>query len=398
MNELIYLDNAATTPTDQRVLEAMYPYFTEYYGNPSTFYSLGRKSRNAVEEARSLIAALLGAAKSEEIVFTSGGSESNNLVIKGLALQQKSRGNHIVTTKIEHNSVLKTCQALEESGFSVTYLPVDRYGMISLEDLNNALTPQTTLITIMTANNEVGTIQPVEEIAALAFEKGIVFHTDAVQAVGTLEVNAAKMGVDALSVSSHKFYGPKGVGAALVKKHLELFSLIHGGEQENHLRAGTENVPGIVGMAKALELAYREREERNHKIKPLRDKLIKGVLERIPEVLLTGHPEKRTANSASFAFKGVEAGWLLRALAESGICVSSGSACSSKSTAGSHVLMALGLSDDMVQGSLRITIGKHNREPEIDFLLDRLVELVTNYREAPEGKIFCSLDLEGSKI
>ena len=395
MNNLIYLDNAATTPTDPRVLEAMFPYFSEYFANPSTLYGLGQKSRRAIEEARMIVAECLGAKDPEEIIFTSGGSESNNLVVKGLALQNKNRGNHIITTKIEHNSVLKTCQALEEVGFSVTYLPVDHDGLISLEELKNAITPQTILITVMTANNEVGTIQPVAEIARLAREKNISFHTDSVQAVGTLDINVQTLGIDALSISSHKFYGPKGVGAAFARKNLKLFSLIHGGSQEHQQRAGTENVPGIVGMAKALQLAYREREERNRKIQPLRDKLINSVRENIPETYLTGHPRQRTINSASFAFKGVEAGWLLRALAENGVCVSSGSACSSKSTAGSHVLMAMGLSDELVQGSLRITIGKSNREEEIDFVIAKLIELVKDYRETPEGKIFCSL--EGGK-
>jgi len=380
MNQVIYLDHAATTPVDALVLEAMLPYFSLKYGNPSSLYELGRESRQALSAAREKIAEILGVENPAEIIFTSGGSESNNLMVKGLALQRKAQGNHLITSRIEHSALRKAAKAMEKLGFSVTFLPVNHYGLVDPKELEKAITPQTSLISIMTANHEVGTIQPIKELAAIAQEHKIPFHTDAVQAAGNMEIKVKEMGVDALSLSAHKFYGPKGMGALYLRSGLKLFPLIHGGGQEGNLRAGTENVPGIVGMAKALELAERERDERNQKCLALRDKLINGILAQIPHTHLTGHPKLRLSNSASFIFEFIEGESILLALAAEGICVSSGSACSSASTAASQVLLAMGFAPEIARGSLRMTLGKDNTREEIEQVLTVLPQIIEKLR------------------
>lgn len=382
LNKGVYLDHAATTPVDQRVVEAMLPFWTEQYGNPSSIYRLGRDAARALNHARERIAGILQADPSE-IIFTSCGTESDNLAIRGVAFAQRARGkgNHIITSSVEHHAVGHTVEQLvKRFGFEATFLPVDHYGMVDPDEVARAVRPDTVLITIMYANNEVGTIQPIAAIGEIARAHGIPFHTDAVQAGGALSLDVNALKVDLLSLSAHKFYGPKGVGLLYVRKGTPLWPMQTGGAQERNRRAGTENVAFAVGMATALELAYAELEQTNRRIRALRDRLIAGVLERIPEVELTGHPTQRLPNSASFVVKYVEGEAMLLNLDMKGIFASSGSACTSMSLSPSHVLTAMGFPPEIAHGSLRLTLGKGNTEEEIDYVLEVLPEIVSRLR------------------
>ena len=379
MDKYIYMDNAATTRVKQEVLEEMLPYFSEYYGNPSSIYSLGGKSKNAIEIARERVAKAINA-DPKEIYFTAGGSEADNWAIKGVAFANRNKGNHIITSKIEHHAVLHTCEYLEKQGFRVTYLDVDEYGFVNLEQLRNSITDDTILITIMFANNEIGTIQPIKEIGQIAKEHGIYFHTDAVQAVGHVKIDVNELNIDLLSMASHKFHGPKGVGALYVRKGVKIDSLIAGGGQERNRRAGTENVPGIVGMGKAIELAYEHLDENNEKLIRLRDRLIKKVFENIDHVRLNGHPTKRLPGNVNLCFEYIEGESLLLSLDMEGIAASSGSACTSGSLDPSHVLLAIGLPHEIAHGSLRLTLGDFNTEEEVDYVVEKLTEIVARLR------------------
>nr|WP_034429883.1 cysteine desulfurase NifS [Caldisalinibacter kiritimatiensis] len=374
------MDNAATTPVKKEVLDAMLPYFTEKYGNPSSIYNLGLKSRKAISEARQKVANCIGA-NENEIYFTSGGSEADNWAIKGVAYANKNKGNHIITSKIEHHAVLHTCEYLEKNGFEVTYLDVDEYGMINLEELKEAITDKTILITIMFANNEIGTIQPIKEIGKIAKEHGVYFHTDAVQAIGNVEIDVDELNIDLLSMSAHKIYGPKGVGALYIRRGVKTHRYVHGGAQERNRRAGTENVPGIVGFGKAIELAYENLEEHNKKLIRLRDKLINEVTEKINYVRLNGHPEKRLPGNVNFAFEFIEGESLLLSLDMEGIQASSGSACTSGSLDPSHVLLAIGLPHEIAHGSLRLSLGDFNTEEEVDYVVEKLIGIVDRLRQ-----------------
>lgn len=376
----IYLDNSATTKLDEDVLKAMLPYLTENYGNPSSIYKIGRENRKAVEEAREKIAKILNC-NPTEIYFTSGGSESDNTAIKGIAKNYKNKGNHIITSKIEHPAVLETCKQLEKEGFEVSYIGVDENGIINLEELKNAIRPTTTLISVMFANNEIGTIQPIYEIGKIAKENGIYFHTDAVQAIGNIKIDVQELNIDSLSLSAHKFYGPKGIGALYVRKGVLFERLINGGHQEQSKRAGTENVSGIVGLGKAIELAYQNLEENNKKIKELRDYYVEQVKEKIPYIKINGDMEKRLPGNSNISFRFIEGEGLLLNLDLKGIAASSGSACTSGSLDPSHVLLAIGLPHEIAHGSLRISIGKNNTKEEIDYVVENLVEIVNRLRE-----------------
>jgi cysteine desulfurase len=379
-NKAIYLDHAATTYTKKEVLEEMLPFFTEHFGNPSSIHKFGRDVRKHVDIAREKVAKAIGALP-EEIYFTAGGSEADNWAVKGAAFANRSKGNHIITSRIEHHALLHTCEYLEKEGFEVTYLPVDEYGMVSVEDVKNAITEKTILISIMYANNEIGTIQPIESIGRLAREKGIYFHTDAVQAVGSVKIDVKEQNIDILSLSAHKFYGPKGVGALYVRKGVKLLSIIHGGAQERGRRAGTENVPGIIGLAKAIELATNNLDEHSSRITALRDKLIKGVMDNIPYTRLNGHPVKRLPGNANFCFRYIEGEALLLNLDIKGIAGSSGSACTSGSLDPSHVLLSIGLPHEIAHGSLRLSIGDINTEEDIDYVMEVLPEIVDRLRQ-----------------
>ena len=378
--ENVYFDNAATTKLDDEVFQKMIPYLKENYGNASSIYKLGRESKKAVEESREIIANILNCTPSE-IYFTAGGSESDNTAIKGIARANRKKGNHIITSKIEHPAVLETCKALEKEGFEISYISVDENGILNLEELKNAIKPTTILITIMFANNEIGTIQPIEEIGKIAKENNINFHTDAVQAVGNVKIDVQKLNIDSLSLSGHKFYGPKGIGALYVKKGVQFEKYISGGHQEKNKRAGTENVAGIVGMGEALKLAYRDLEEHNKKIKELRDYYVEQVKEKIPYIKINGDMEKRLPGNSNISFRFIEGEGLLLNLDLKGICASSGSACTSGSLDPSHVLLAIGLPHEIAHGSLRITIGKYNTKEEVDYLVENLVEIVNRLRE-----------------
>jgi len=375
----IYLDYAATTPTHPEVVEAMLPYFTDAFGNPSSVYSYGQEAKGAIEEARTKVADLIGA-WGEEIVFTSGGTEADNFAIKGIACANEPKGNHIITSTIEHHAVLETCKFLETRGFNVTYLPVDEYGLVDPDDVKRAITDKTILISVMHANNEVGTIEPITEIGRIAQEKEIYFHTDAVQTVGHIPVDVNELGVDLLSMSAHKLYGPKGVGALYVRKGTRLASFMHGGEQEKRRRASTENVPGIVGFGKAAELARQEMSQEAEHITRLRDWLIKGLLERIDHVRLNGHPQKRLPGNVNLSVEYVEGESMVLNLDLAGICASTGSACSSSSLEPSHVLLAMGLPHEQAHGSLRLTLGRWTTEEEIEKVLDVLPGIVARLR------------------
>lgn len=376
---MIYLDHAATTPVKPEVLAAMLPYFTEHYGNPSSVYKIAQRNRKAIDDARAVVAEHLGA-QPNEIFFTSGGTEADNWAIKGMAEAFKEKGNHIITTNIEHHAVLHPCQYLEKHGYEVTYLEVDPDGLVSAEQVEAAIRPETILITIMYANNEIGTIMPIAEIGAVAKKHGIVFHTDAVQAVGHLPIDVHAQNIDLLSLSGHKFYGPKGTGALYVRRGLKLPPLLHGGGQERNRRAGTENVPGIVGLAKALDLACQDMEAKNAKIKALRDYLIDGIKARIPYCRLNGHREKRLPNNVNFSFEFIEGESLLLLLDMEGIAASSGSACTSGSLDPSHVLLALGLPHEQAHGSVRFTLGENNTREEMDVVLAKLPAFVERLR------------------
>lgn len=379
MKKTIYADNAATTRLSEHALNAMMPFLTEAYGNPSTVYSLGRTAKRAVESARVKVAAAIGA-KPEEIFFTAGGTESDNWAIKSAAAMNKDRGRHIISTVIEHHAVLHTLESLQKQGYEVTYLKVDECGNISLDALRAAIRSDTILITVMTANNEIGTVLPIREIGKIAGEAGIVFHTDAVQAVGHIPVDVSDMHVDLLSLSGHKFKGPKGIGALYIRKGLKLPSNMHGGAQERALRSGTENVPGIVGLSAALEEAVLNLEATSNKVRALRDKLIDGLL-KIPFTRLTGDPVRRLPGTASFVFECIEGESMVLLLDQYGICVSSGSACSSGSLDPSHVLLAIGLKHEVAHGSLRLTINEDNTEEEIDDILEKLPPIIKRLRD-----------------
>lgn len=375
----IYLDHAATTPTDPRVVKAMLPYFTKSFGNPSSIHSFGQEGKRAIEEVRDRVANLIGA-KSEEIVFTSGGTEADNFALKGVAFANEKKGNHIITTAIEHPAVIEACKFLEKRGFKVTYLPVDRDGLVNPEDVKKAITDKTILISVMQANNEIGTVEPIAEIGKITQEREIYFHTDAVQTTGHLPIDVDKLNVDLLSMSSHKFYGPKGAGALYIRKGTRVISFIHGGEQERRRRASTENVPGILGFGRAVEIAKEEMDEEGKRLASLRNRLIKGILERIEEVRLNGHPEKRLPNNVNVSVEFVEGESMLLNLDLAGIAVSTGSACSSSTLEPSHVLLAIGLSPVIAHGSLRLTLGRGTEEEDIDQVLEVLPKIIQRLR------------------
>ncbi len=379
MNQVIYLDNAATTKTAPEVVEAMIPYFTESFGNPSSAYSFASKNKQAVTEQREIIANALGA-KAEEIYFTAGGSESDNWALKATAEAYKGKGNHIITTKIEHHAILHTAEYLERQGFEVTYLDVDEDGVVKLDDLKAAIKPTTILISVMFANNEIGTIQPIKEIGAIAKENDIFFHTDAVQAFGHVPIHVDECNIDMLSASGHKLNGPKGIGFLYIRKGVKIRSFIHGGGQERKRRAGTENVPGIVGIGTATARAINTMEERAKKETDLRDYLIERVMTEIPFTKLNGHKTNRLPNNANFSFRFIEGESLLIMLDMKGICASSGSACTSGSLDPSHVLLAIGLPHEIAHGSLRLTVSEETTKEEIDFVVDNLKEIVTRLR------------------
>lgn len=385
----IYFDNNATTQTDEEVLKAMLPYFVENYGNPSSIYKIGRENRKAVEEARKKVATALNC-EPDEIYFTSGGSEADNTAIRGIAYQYQKKGNHIITSKIEHPAVLETCKQLEKEGFEVTYVGVKENGILDLEELKSDIKPTTILISVMFANNEIGTIQPMQEIGKIAQKHHIFFHTDAVQAVGSVSIDVKALHIDALSLSAHKFYGPKGIGALYMKKGIQFGKLINGGHQEKNKRAGTENVPGIVGLGKAIELAYENLEEHNKTIQALRDYYVAQVEEKIPYIHINGDRKKRLPGNSNISFRFIEGEGLLLNLDLKGICASSGSACTSGSLDPSHVLLAIGLPHEIAHGSLRISIGKYNTKEEIDYVVENLVEIVGRLREmSPLWEEFC---------
>jgi cysteine desulfurase len=380
-DDAIYLDYAATTPLDPRVLEAMMPYLTEKFGNPNSIHAFGREARMAVDEAREKIAALLNCRPSE-LVFTSGGTESDNLALRGVAAAYRQKGNHIVTTAIEHHAVLHTCRALQDEGFEVTYLPVDEHGLVAPEQVAEAITDRTILVSIMHANNEIGTMEPLADIVRAVKEKrpDVLVHTDAVQTVGHIPVDVEALGVDLLSFAAHKFYGPKGVGGLFVRRGVKLVPQLTGGGQERNRRSGTENVAGIVGMARALEIAVAEMPREIPRLQTLRDELINGVLAQIPDSRLNGHPTQRLPHNANFSFLGVEGEALLLQLDLHGIAASSGSACTSGSLEPSHVLLALGLSHEWALGSLRLTLGRFTTRQHLERVLAVLPSIVEKLR------------------
>ena len=384
----VYLDHAGTTPLDSKVLEAMVPYFTQHFGNPSSLHSVGQEARYALDEARERVAGVLNC-RPREIVFTAGGTESVNAAIHGVATALHETGNHIVTSSVEHHAVLHACQYLESQGFEVTYLSVDADGMVQPEAVYNAINERTTLVSIMYGNNEIGTINPISEIAksvkkrAEELSRTIVFHTDAVQAAGYLSLDVAELGVDLLSLSGHKFHGPKGTGVLYMKRGSPYLPLIHGGGQERDRRSGTENIPGIIGLSLALEAADTVREETSQRCAALRDRIIDSVLQQIPGSRLNGHATQRLPNNANFSFTGVEGEPILLGLDMARIAASSGSACSSGSLEPSHVLLALGQSAEIARGSLRLTLGRDNTEDEVEYLLGVLVDLVQRLRQLP---------------
>ena len=375
----IYFDHASTTATDPAVANAMLEYMTTKFGNPSSPHYFGRQVRKEVVDARQQLADLIGAT-ADEIFYTSGGSESDNFALKGIAFANQKKGNHIITTQIEHHAILHTCQWLEKHGFMVTYLPVDEFGMVSVDAVKQAITDKTILISVMFANNEVGTIEHVAEIGALAKAKGIYFHTDAVQAVSHVPIDVKAMNIDLLSLSGHKFYGPKGIGALYIRRGVKIETVQHGGAQERKLRAGTENVPAIVGLGIAAQKALSELNTENHRLESLRDKLIQGIEAKIPDAKLNGHRLQRLPGNVNFSFRFVEGESLLLTLDMKGIAASSGSACTSGSLDPSHVLLAMGLTHEVAHGSLRLTLGRENTEADIDYILEVLPEIVARLR------------------
>ena len=376
----IYMDYAATAPVLPEVLNAMLPFFISGFGNPSGIHANGRETRKAVEHARRQKAKVLGA-ESREIIFTSGGSESNNLAVQGTAFALREKGNHIITSQIEHPSVLNTCRWLEKHGFRITYLPVDPDGTVDPASIRETISPDTILVSVMTANNEIGTVQPVARIGEICREKGVVFHTDAVQAVGMLKTDVREMNADLLSLSAHKFHGPKGTGALYIRTGVRVDPVIHGGSQERGLRAGTENVPGIVGLGKAIETAESEREENAARIRELRDLLISRIAGSIPGARLNGHSERRLPNNCHFSFSGIESEALVLRMDLAGVSVSGGSACTSGSMEPSHVLQAIGLKDGMLRGGIRLTLGRETTRDEIEKTAQLLTEIVDDLRK-----------------
>lgn len=379
MKKIRYFDHSATTKMKEEVLKEMLPYFGMEYGNPSSMYSLGRRAKKVKEEARKKVAEAIKC-KPEEIYFTSCGSESDNLAIKGVAYANKDKGKHIITTKIEHPAVLESCKSLERQGFEITYLNVDENGFISLNDLENSIREDTILISIMFANNEIGTIEPIYEIGQIAKKHNVLFHTDSVQAVGNVKIDVKKLNIDLLSMSSHKFYGPKGVGALYVRENVYFNRIQDGGHQEKNKRSGTENVAGIIGMGKAIEIADKNIEKYIKKLTELRDYYFKEVEEKIPNIKINGDKVNRLAGNANISFEGISAEELLLKLDEKGICASAGSACSSRDSNPSHVLVAIGLKQELAYSSLRITIGEDNTKEDIDYLVEQLVEIVSTLR------------------
>jgi cysteine desulfurase len=377
---IIYMDHSATTYVRKEVVEAMTPFHAEHFGNPSSIYSIARESKMVIDTAREQAAKALGA-EPDEIYFTSGGSESDNWAIKGVAFANRKKGNHIITSKIEHHAVLHTCEYLGKEGFLITYLPVDQYGLVDPAELEKAITDKTVLISIMYANNEIGTIEPIAELGAIARRHKIPFHTDAVQAVGNIPIDVKAQNIDILSLSAHKFYGPKGVGALYIRKGTKIDNLIHGGGQERRRRAGTENIAGIVGLGKAIELATADIEGHNRKIRALRDRLMSGILAKIPNSRLNGHPEKRLPGNINISFEFIEGESMLLWLDDEGICASTGSACTSGSLEPSHVLLATGLPVEISHGSLRLTLGDINTDADVDFVLEVLPKVVSRLRE-----------------
>ena len=375
----IYLDNAATTSTDPRVVQCMLPFFTEVYGNPSSLHAFGQKAKHAIEDARHSVASFIGALPAE-IIFTSGGTESDNFAIKGVAFARRDKGNHIIISKIEHHAVLETCHFLEKQGFEITRIPVDEYGLVDPADVKKAITEQTILISIMHANNEIGTIQPIAEIGNIVRERGVYFHTDAVQTFGHLPIDVNELDVDILSASGHKFYGPKGVGILYVRKGIRIHPFMHGGNQEKSRRASTHNVPGIVGFGKAVELAKEEMGKETEQLTSLRDKLINGIINTIEFTRLNGHPTLRLPNNINVSMSYVESESMLLNLDMEGIACSTGSACMSSSLEPSHVLMAIGLPHELAHGSLRFSLGKQTSEEDINYVLKVLLGIVAKLR------------------
>lgn len=377
----VYMDYAATTPMKKEVLEAMLPYYNDLFGNASSVHAFGREVKGAVDEGRDQIAKLINA-QSSEVYFTAGGSESDNWAIKGVAFANKEKGNHIITTKIEHHAVLHACEYLEKHhGFEITYLDVDSEGMIDLEELKNSITDKTILISVMFANNEIGTIEPIKEIGQIAKERGVLFHTDGVQALGNVHIDVKDLGVDLMAMSAHKIYGPKGIGALYIRKGVKLHSLVHGGAQEKRRRAGTENMAGIVGFGKAAELARVNLDENIKRLTELKERLINGVLEKIPYTRINGSLEHRLPGNTSFCFEFIEGESLLLSLDMMGIAGSSGSACTSGSLDPSHVLMAIGLKHEIAHGSLRLSLGYKNTEEDVDYVLEALPKIVDRLRQ-----------------
>lgn len=382
MNRFVYADNAATTPMSESVFEAMKPFLTEFYGNPSSLYRIGREARRAVTEARMKVAHALNAKDPSEIIFTGGGSQADNLAIRGYVKGRSARGKkHIITSKIEHHAVLYTCEALEKEGYPVTYLDVDAQGHVDLEQLKSVITDQTALVTIMAANNEIGTIQNLKAISEIAHAHGALFHTDAVQAVGHMPLDVQEMGIDMLSLSAHKFRGPKGIGALYVRRGIALEPLVYGGGQERGLASGTENVAGMVGLGQAIEDATGEHlAEKMGYVKKLTDRLVKGIMDAIPYTHYTGDPVNRLPGTASFVFEAIEGEGLILRLDLAGICGSTGSACSTGSLDPSHVLMAIGLPHEIAHGSLRLTLGEQNTEEDVDYLIENVTKVVETLR------------------
>ncbi len=388
INNIIYLDNNATTPLDERVLAAMMPYLSERYGNPSSIYSFSQKIKMEIEDARDKVKDIINADEKDKLIFTGGGSESDNLAIKGIAFANMNKGKHIITSSIEHHAVLNTCKYLEKfHGFEITYLPVDEGGIIDIDFLNKSIREDTILITVMYANNETGVIQPIEDIGSIAREKGVVFHTDAVQVAGKLTIDVKKLNVDLLTMSAHKFYGPKGVGALYVKKGTKIHPLIHGGGHEMGLRAGTENTAGIIGLSHAFELSYENIEQEQLREKKMRDRLEKEILNKIPDVIVNGNKDKRLPNTLNVIFKYVEGESILMLLDSEGICVSSGSACTSGSLEPSHVLLAMGRPHELAHGSIRFSFGRFNKEEDVDKVVKVLPGIVKRMRDmSPFGR------------
>ena len=375
----IYLDYAATTPTDPNVVQAMLPYFHDAFGNPSAIYSYGQEAKNALEEARGKVARLIGA-RDEEIIFTSGGTEADNFALKGAAYANQKKGNHIIISAIEHHAVLESCKFLGKMGYKITYLPVDKYGLVDPDSVKKAITDKTILISVMHANNEIGTIQPISEIGKIAKEAGILFHSDAVQTAGHIPVNVNELGVDLLSMSGHKLYGPKGVGVLYTRKGSKLTPFMHGGGQERGRRASTENVPGIVGLGQAAELAGQDLEGETQRLIGLRDKLISGIVQKVDRTHLNGHPVKRLPNNVNISVEFVEGESMCLNMDIVGICASTGSACSSGSLEASHVLLAIGLEHVQAHGSLRFTLGKWTTEEEVEKVLEILPRIIGKLR------------------